>query len=65
MADNGHGAAYAPDYRPWSPAPLVAITGPRRALAAGLGHMAAPHGNMMLAGAFGLVAAVQALRALA
>ncbi len=59
LADNGHGAALHPDYRPWDPPPFVAVTGPRRALAEGLGYFAAPCGNMMLAGAFGLVAAVR------
>ncbi len=59
LADNGHGAAIHPDYKPWAPAPFVAVTGPRRALAEGLGYFAAPYGNMMLAGAYGLVAAVR------
>lgn len=64
LADNGHGATLHPDYRPWSPPPLVVVTGPRRALAQGLdGYLAAPCGNMMLAGAFGLVAAVRHLYA--
>ncbi|HOG47731.1 MAG TPA: DUF1786 family protein, partial [Anaerolineae bacterium] len=59
-AGNGHGAAIDPAYRPWSETPLVAVTGPRRALAAGLGYyLAAPYGNMMLAGCFGLVAATR------
>ncbi len=62
LADHGHGAALHPEYRPWHPAPFVAVTGPQRALAAGLGYYpAAPYGNMMLAGAFGLVAAVRSL----
>ncbi len=63
LADNGHGAAIHPEYRPWDPPPFVAVTGPRRALVDGLGYYpAAPYGNMMLAGAFGLVAAVRDLR---
>ncbi len=58
-ADNGHGAAVHPEHRPWTRVPFVAVTGPRRALAGGLGyHFAAPYGNMMLSGAFGLAAAV-------
>ncbi len=62
LADNGHGAAIDPAYRPWRHTPLVAVTGPRRALAQGLPYcQAAPHGDMMLAGAFGLVAAVRRL----
>lgn len=62
LASHGHGAALHPDYRPWRPAPFVAVTGPQRALAEGLGYYpAAPYGDMMLAGAFGLVAAVRRL----
>jgi uncharacterized protein (DUF1786 family) len=61
LRDNGHGAAIHPDYRPWGPPHFVAITGPRRALARSLGYLAAPYGNMMLVGAFGLVVAVQSL----
>jgi len=64
LAANGHGATIHPAYRPWQPAPFVAVTGPRRALADGLGyHPAAPYGDMMLAGSFGLVAAVRHLLA--
>jgi len=60
LAANGHGATIHPHYRPWRPVPFVAVTGPRRALADGLGYYpAAPHGDMMLTGAFGLVAAVR------
>jgi hypothetical protein len=37
------------------PFEFVAVTGPNRALAAGLGwYFAAPHGDMMLTGSFGL-----------
>lgn len=62
LADNGHGATIHPEYRPWQPPPLIAVTGPRRGLAQGLGYyLAAPFGNMMLSGAFGLVAAVRRL----
>lgn len=42
----------------------VAVTGPRRALLAGSGHrhvLATPHGNMMLAGGFGLLQAIAGL----
>jgi hypothetical protein len=39
----------------------MAITGPRRQLAEGLGYFAAPNGDMMLSGCFGLVAAVRDL----
>lgn len=54
--DGGHGAALSPGFTP--PSPFVAVTGPQRALAAGLGyHFAVPGGDMMLSGCFGLVAA--------
>ncbi len=65
--DRGHGCAYGEAFRetgdrmPLPGAPgcdFVAITGPRRSLAEGLGYFAAPYGNMMLSGCFGLVAAV-------
>jgi hypothetical protein len=40
----------------------VAVTGPHRRLARGLGyHEAAPHGDMMLAGSWGLVEGVKLL----
>jgi len=61
--DQGHGCAYGLGFRAgaagspeWS---FTAITGPRRQLAEGLGYFAAPHGDMMLSGCFGLVAAVK------
>ncbi len=53
--DGGHGSFIAekPDLKEFS---FVAVTGPRRSLAEGLGyHFAAPHGDMMLTGCFGLV----------
>ena len=57
---DGHGAALDPAYREVGPFTFVAITGPNRRLARGLGyHEAAPHGDMMLAGAWGLVAGVR------
>ena len=59
FSDNGHGAASDPEYIPGRGFQFVAITGPRRALAQGLGHMAVPHGDMMLSGCFGLVAAFE------
>ena len=59
---DGHGAALDPAYRQEGPFTFVAVTGPNRGLARGLGyHEAAPHGDMMLAGAWGLVAGVQML----
>jgi uncharacterized protein (DUF1786 family) len=59
---DGHGAALDPAYREAGPFTFVAVTGPNRRLARGLGyHEAAPHGDMMLAGAWGLVAGVRLL----
>lgn len=56
---DGHGAAIDPAYRAEGPFRFVAITGPNRALARSLGyHEAAPHGDMMMTGAFGLVEGV-------
>jgi len=58
FADQGHGCAYAPGYPPASPFTFTIITGPRRRLARGWpGVFAAPLGDMMLTGCFGLVAA--------
>jgi uncharacterized protein (DUF1786 family) len=53
--DNGHGCAIHPDYLRERPFSFTVITGPRRALAQGWpGVMAAPLGDMMLTGCFGL-----------
>ena len=58
--DNGHGAYIGPDYRPGSGFGFVSVTGPQRRMAEGSGyHFAAPYGDMMLTGCFGLVAAVR------
>lgn len=58
---DGHGAAFDEEYRSMEPFRFVAITGPHRGIARELGyHEAAPHGDMMLTGAFGLVDAVLA-----
>ena len=60
--DNGHGAFVGPDYVAGEGFDFVAITGPQRQMAAGLGyHFAAPHGDMMLTGSFGLVSATRRL----
>lgn len=50
----GHGAAFHPDIGPgWD---YIAVTGPQRAMAKPLGwHEAAPYGDMMLTGCFGLL----------
>jgi uncharacterized protein (DUF1786 family) len=59
---DGHGAALDPAYRDVGPFTFVAMTGPHRRLARGLGyHEAAPHGDMMLAGSWGLVEGVKLL----
>jgi uncharacterized protein (DUF1786 family) len=59
---DGHGAALDPAYREAGPFTFVAVTGPNRRLARGLGyHEAAPHGDMMLTGAWGLVEGVRLL----
>jgi uncharacterized protein (DUF1786 family) len=62
---DGHGAALDPTYLAEGPFSFVAVTGPNRALARPLAyHEAAPHGDMMLAGSFGLVEGVlQSLKA--
>jgi uncharacterized protein (DUF1786 family) len=58
FADHGHGCAYAPDYPGLNKPGFTVITGPQRRLARGWpGHFAAPLGDMMLTGCFGLVAA--------
>lgn len=58
FADQGHGCAYAPDCPGAGPFAFTIITGPRRRLAQGWpGVFAAPFGDMMLTGCFGLVAA--------
>lgn len=55
-ASGGHGAAFDPAYRHAGTFDFVAVTGPNRWLARGLGYYeAAPFGDMMLTGAFGLV----------
>jgi uncharacterized protein (DUF1786 family) len=66
FADNGHGAVVHLDRSRAALSPgafqFVAVTGPRRAMAAPLDcYMAVPHGDMMLSGCFGLVAATRAL----
>jgi uncharacterized protein (DUF1786 family) len=60
--DNGHGAYVHPDYPDDGSFQFVAVTGPNRGMAAGLGcYMAVPYGDMMMTGAFGLVAAARRL----
>jgi len=55
LDDGGHGCIYAKGHARVS---LIAVTGPRRELVSGSGwYFAAPKGNMMLMGCFGLIAA--------
>jgi uncharacterized protein (DUF1786 family) len=63
-ADHGHGAYVHPDYEPDDGFDVVVVTGPQRHIAEGLGYVfAAPYGDMMLTGCFGLVAATRRLLA--
>lgn len=58
FADQGHGCAYAPDFAEERPFAFTVITGPQRRLARGWpGVFAAPLGDMMLTGCFGLLEA--------
>jgi uncharacterized protein (DUF1786 family) len=60
--DHGHGAFVGPEYSPGDGFDFVAVTGPQRHLVAGLDYYpAAPYGDMMLTGSFGLVAATRRL----
>jgi len=60
LDEMGHGCHVLPGARKQSPFSAVGITGPNRENFARLnGHMAAPFGDMMLTGCFGLVKAVQ------
>jgi uncharacterized protein (DUF1786 family) len=58
--DGGHGCAVDPSFSRKEGYHFIAITGPQRSLAEGLGYyMAVPYGDMMLTGCFGLVAALK------
>jgi len=58
LEDGGHGCAYHPGGLPSMDFDSVAVTGPQRAMVRTLGWtLAAPCGNMMLSGCFGLVRA--------
>jgi len=60
LNEMGHGCHVIPGAHKASPFNAVGITGPNRENFANLGgHMAAPFGDMMLTGCFGLVKAVQ------
>jgi uncharacterized protein (DUF1786 family) len=58
--DGGHGAYIGADYHNGLGFAFVALTGPNWGMADGLGfYRAVPHGDMMIAGCFGLVAAAR------
>ncbi len=62
--DSGHGALTLASHIPTNDTPFLAVTGPRRELLRGSAlapYEATPHGDMMLAGCFGLLRAVAAL----
>lgn len=60
--EGGHGCYIHPAYRHASGFSFVSLTGPNWRLADGLGYYrAVPHGDMMIAGCFGLVAAARRL----
>ena len=62
LGDNGHGCCVRGDYARGEPFAFVVATGPNRSMTEGLGwHAAAPHGDMMMTGPFGLVAAARRL----
>lgn len=57
--DGGHGCLLEPGFAAADDFRFVSVTGPHRRLAQGTGYyFAVPHGDMMLAGCFGLVDAV-------
>lgn len=56
--DGGHGCYIHPGYKSWA-STFTAVTGPRRKMVRNCPYyMAAPFGDMMLTGSFGLVAAI-------
>jgi uncharacterized protein (DUF1786 family) len=58
FSDGGHGCSINPSLPADTRFGFVAVTGPQRHMAADLGYyLAAPYGDMMLTGCFGLVAA--------
>jgi len=61
--DSGHGCLVHPDFRGFQGEPFVSATGPRRAMVKGSGvHFAAPFGDMMLTGCFGLLDAALSIQ---
>jgi len=62
FSDGGHGCVFDPGFSRKKGYRFIAVTGPRRSLAEDLGcYMAAPYGDMMLTGCFGLVAALKTM----
>jgi uncharacterized protein (DUF1786 family) len=58
FSDHGHGCVTLPQARNMSSFTTVVVTGPQRHLAKSLGfYFAAPYGDMMLSGCFGLIRA--------
>ena len=58
FSDHGHGCVTLPQARDMSSFATVVVTGPQRHLAKSLGYyFAAPYGDMMLSGCFGLIRA--------
>jgi uncharacterized protein (DUF1786 family) len=58
FSDHGHGCVTLPQARDMSSFTAVVVTGPQRHLANSLGfYFAAPYGDMMLSGCFGLIRA--------
>ncbi len=61
--DGGHGCYIDPSYRPGDGFRFVAVTGPQRRLTIHQDYYwAAPYGDMMLSGCFGLIAAVAGVK---
>jgi len=61
--DDGHGCLVHPDFHGFRGEPFVSITGPRRSMVKGPGvHFAAPFGDMMLTGCFGLLDAALSIQ---
>ena len=55
QASGGHGTAFGPFCEEAGSYAPTFILGPRRAMLQGQGRFLAPHGDMMLAGCFGLL----------
>lgn len=61
--DSGHGCVIHPDFPGFQDEPFISATGPRRDMVRKLGlHFAAPFGDMMLTGCFGLLDAALSIQ---